>query len=96
MRIQIVCATPIRQRIETLDLRDGSTVGDALAIARKSGPLFDGQSSYAGLARFGKAVTEQDMLADGDRIELLRPLVADPKQSRRRRAEVQVRRSRSK
>ena len=96
MRIQIVYATPSLQRIETIDLPDGSTVGDALLMARKSGMLSDDQSGYAGLACFGKTVTEQDVLTDGDRIELLRPLVADPKESRRRRAEVQVRRNRAK
>lgn len=95
MRIQIVHASPSSQRIETIDLPDGSTVGSALVKARNSGLLPDDRDGYVGLARFGKPTTEQDILADGDRLELLRPLVADPKDIRRRRAEVHARRNRA-
>jgi putative ubiquitin-RnfH superfamily antitoxin RatB of RatAB toxin-antitoxin module len=38
------------------------------------------------LAVFGRAVTLATALHPGDRIELLRPLLADPKQRRRERA----------
>jgi putative ubiquitin-RnfH superfamily antitoxin RatB of RatAB toxin-antitoxin module len=38
------------------------------------------------LAVFGRAATPATVLHDGDRIELLRPLLADPKQRRRERA----------
>lgn len=92
MKVQIVYALPGLQRLETIDLPDGETVGGALMKARDSRLFADDQMGYAGLARFGKPVTEQDVLADGDRIELLRLLVADPKETRRRRAEVQARR----
>ena len=96
MRIQIAYASPSQQRIETVDLPDGSSVGSALAKAQSSGLLPDDRNGYVGLARFGKPTTEQDILEDGDRLELLRPLVADPKETRRRRAEVQARRNRAK
>jgi putative ubiquitin-RnfH superfamily antitoxin RatB of RatAB toxin-antitoxin module len=39
-----------------------------------------------GLALHGVRTTPEAVLRDGDRIELLRPLVADPKDARRRRA----------
>jgi uncharacterized protein len=96
MKIQIVHASPTKQRIDTIDMPDGSTVGDALAKAQST-ELFPAERyGCVGVARFGKPAAEQDILADGDRIELLRPLVADPKESRRRRADVQARRKRSK
>jgi len=42
--------------------------------------------SPAGMAVFGHPATPRTRLRDGDRIELLRPLQADPKQARRKRA----------
>ena len=38
------------------------------------------------LAIFGRAVKPGDTLRDGDRVEVLRPLLIDPMQARRRRA----------
>jgi putative ubiquitin-RnfH superfamily antitoxin RatB of RatAB toxin-antitoxin module len=35
---------------------------------------------------FGKSVPEDTVLREGDRLEIYRPLIADPKQARRRRA----------
>jgi len=43
-------------------------------------------SSEIGYAIFGQRAHPDTPLADGDRVELLRPLVADPKDLRRRRA----------
>jgi putative ubiquitin-RnfH superfamily antitoxin RatB of RatAB toxin-antitoxin module len=40
------------------------------------------------LGVFGKAVAPTYELSDGDRIEIYRPLVADPKEIRRQRAEM--------
>ena len=42
------------------------------------------------LARFGRLVTPETVLADGDRIEILRPLLADPKDQRRQRVRDKV------
>ena len=39
------------------------------------------------MAVFGRRVSDATILHDGDRLELLRALVIDPKQARRRRAE---------
>ena len=35
---------------------------------------------------FGKAVKLDTLLSDGDRVEIYRPLIADPKEARKRRA----------
>jgi putative ubiquitin-RnfH superfamily antitoxin RatB of RatAB toxin-antitoxin module len=39
---------------------------------------------------FGVRATGETVLRDGDRLELLRPLLADPKDARRRRAEAKT------
>jgi putative ubiquitin-RnfH superfamily antitoxin RatB of RatAB toxin-antitoxin module len=57
----------------------GSTVEDA---ASASGLAWD----EGRLGIYGKAVPPGTILRDGDRVEIYRPLVADPKELRRSRA----------
>ncbi|PJJ96991.1 RnfH family protein [Lysobacteraceae bacterium NML03-0222] len=82
MKIEMLAVWPERVQSQTLTLADGATVADALAASTlaRDFPL-------AGMAIFGKRVTETTVLHEGDRLELLRALLADPKQSRRKRAE---------
>lgn len=82
MKIEILAVWSEHVQSQTLALADGATVADALAASTlaRDFPL-------AGMAIFGKRVTETTVLHEGDRLELLRALLADPKQSRRKRAE---------
>ena len=90
MRVQLIRAWPGRFQAEDLDLAQGATVADALA---GTGIALDG---LAGYAIHGERVGTETPLREGDRLELLGPLLADPKDSRRRRAQVQAsRRQRS-
>ncbi len=67
-----------------VELPVGAHVEDAVAaFAPGSG------GEIAGVAIFGQRVKPRHVLADGDRVELLRGLVVDPKAARRARAEVQ-------
>ena len=66
-------------------LDEGASVADALAasgIVARLG-LFEAPLSYA---IFGQPAERETPVRDGDRVELLRPLVADPKARRRKRA----------
>jgi len=86
MRIEVVralgpAATEIKQVL--LELPDGASAGDALSASGLDFP------ALAGLAVYGERVTPAHLLRDGDRLELLRPLQLDPKQARRKRAQVQ-------
>ncbi|WP_162310126.1 RnfH family protein [Pseudoxanthomonas broegbernensis] len=80
LRVQVVLAWPHRQQVRELSLEDGATVGDAVRLAGL--PARD----VAGYAVYGVAAQAGQRLRDGDRVELLRPLQADPKEARRRRA----------
>ncbi|HTA63953.1 MAG TPA: RnfH family protein [Xanthomonadaceae bacterium] len=86
MRVVVVYALPERAWSTTLDLPTDATASDALAQAgfAEQVPGFD--ATKIGYAIFGKSIHSGTLLRDGDRLELLRPLVADPKQARRRRA----------
>ena len=81
MKVELIRAWPRRfERLE-LDLAEGACVADALdAAGWCPGP------EPRDCAIFGVAATAATRLRPGDRIELLRPLLADPKDARRRRA----------
>lgn len=80
IRVRVVLAWPRRFEEVELQLPAGARVADAIAA---SGLPLDG---IDGQAVFGERVEPDAIVADGDRIELLRPLAADPKDARRRRA----------
>jgi len=82
VKIEVVCAWPRRFESVWLELPVGATVGQALAA---SGWQDDAQT--VACAVFGVRAADETELHEGDRVELLRPLVADPKDARRRRAE---------
>ncbi len=81
MKIEVVLAWPRHAESATLQLPAGARVADAVAAAGWSDlPGIDGY------AIFGQRAQADTVLSEGDRVELLRPLQADPKDARRRRA----------
>ena len=78
----MVYATAHGANSEELELSEGTTVQAAVAASRFA------STPVAATAIFGKAVDADRVLEDGDRIELLRELLIDPKDARRRRAEM--------
>ena len=84
MRVEVVYALPDRQQLIELSLPTGATLDDALAAS--------GLLTSAGIGvelRFGihgRRCERGTVLADGDRLEIYRPLYFDPMESRRRRA----------
>jgi uncharacterized protein len=79
--VEVVLALPERQILRRLQLPEGSTVEDALAASGLTEKLRPG-----GVGIYGKAVPAKTMLREGDRVEIYRPLRADPKDLRRKRA----------
>lgn len=80
MKVEVVRAWPDRHESRQLQLADGATVGDAVAASGIDA------GGVAGLAVFGERVEAGYRLREGDRVEMLGPLLADPKEARRRRA----------
>lgn len=86
IRVEVVHALSTRQVALTVILPEGATVRDAIEAS--------GIATLVGLKAidlervgiWNRVVTADAMLADGDRVELHRPLIADPKDARRRRA----------
>ncbi|RDZ28657.1 RnfH family protein [Lysobacter silvisoli] len=85
MKIELVRAWPRRYESRQLDLPEGATLAQALAAA---GWAQDEET--VAYALHGVRATAETALRDGDRVELLRPLLADPKDARRRRAQAKA------
>ncbi len=88
IRVEVAYAEPDEQKIVALDVMKGTTIYDAI---KQSGieavfPQIDIDVAKVGL--FGKAVKKpkEHELKEGDRIEIYRPLIIDPKQARLNRA----------
>lgn len=82
IHVGVLRAWPHRYESISLELPDGASVADALAASGW------GDGDCAGLAVYGVRARPEQLLADGDRVEVLRCLQADPKDARRRRAAV--------
>jgi putative ubiquitin-RnfH superfamily antitoxin RatB of RatAB toxin-antitoxin module len=78
LRVEVVRALPGRQDVVVVELEQGATVHAALLAA--------GMPLDQPLGIYGCRVALDARLADGDRVELYRPLRADPKEARRRLA----------
>lgn len=87
IRVEVVYALSERQYLRPVTLAEGSTVEQAIVA---SGLLelrrdIDLQTNKVGI--YSKAAKLTDTVNDGDRVEIYRPLIADPKALRRQRAE---------
>lgn len=88
IHVEVVFATPHKQQIVALELPAGTSVREA-ALKSRLDAQFEGLDLvHADLGVFGKAVSkpEDTPLNDGDRVEIYRPLIADPKEVRKQRA----------
>jgi putative ubiquitin-RnfH superfamily antitoxin RatB of RatAB toxin-antitoxin module len=84
-RCTVAYATAERQWQWVVTLSDAATVADALELAHTEATGVDVPWD-ADVGIFGELCERSAVPLDGDRIELYRPLKADPKESRRERA----------
>ena len=86
LTIEVVFALPARQELISLTVSPGTTAEMALQQSA-IGDLFpDEDFSDYQLGIWGKLVTRSYSLKDGDRLEIYRPLLIDPRETRRARA----------
>ncbi|MCB1709942.1 MAG: RnfH family protein [Halioglobus sp.] len=86
IRVEVAYALPDKQAILALEVPAGTTV---LAAAQQSGiadkfDTIDLENDKFGI--FGNLVAPGQVLKEGDRVEIYRPLIADPKEVRKARA----------
>ncbi|MGC6405065.1 RnfH family protein [Bisgaard Taxon 45] len=90
IKVEIAYAYPERYYLKQLTVEEGTMIQTAIL---QSGILqqfteIDLRENKVGI--FSRPAKLTDQLKDGDRIEIYRPLLADPKEIRRKRAEQQA------
>ncbi|MDP9009672.1 MAG: RnfH family protein [Pseudomonadota bacterium] len=91
IRVEIVYAQPQHSIMKSLQLAQGSTITDALAAVAPDENFLGADLDKAAVGIFGRVVRRDQTLKDGDRIEIYRPLMDEPKLARRKRLSKSVR-----
>ena len=84
--IEVAYATPEKQLILECEVDPDTAVRDVVRVSGIEQHFPDMDLEHCDLGVFGKSVADDFELSDGDRIEIYRPLIADPKEVRRQRA----------
>lgn len=84
--IELVYALPQKQTLLSFEVPEGTTLAQGIALSgiHNSHPELDLATIKVGI--FGKLAPRDQVLREKDRIELYRPLFADPKEVRKQRA----------
>jgi putative ubiquitin-RnfH superfamily antitoxin RatB of RatAB toxin-antitoxin module len=86
IHVEVACAEPGRAFVRALVLPAGTTAAAAIAASGLADAWPGVAIADDGIGVFGRRVSPQRVLRDGDRVEVYRPLAIDPMQARRRRA----------
>ncbi len=86
IRVEVVLLLPTQQEVISVVLTSGSTLADAIDQSGILGKFDNFCLDPESVGIFGSLTDIKQRLHDGDRVEIYRPLIADPKENRRRRA----------
>jgi len=86
LQVYVVYATPQQQFIRPMRVAPGTTIGQAIEGSGVLASFPDINLVTQPVGIYGKKKTLDTALRERDRIEIYRALVADPKDSRRKRA----------
>ncbi len=84
---EVVFALPDMQALVALTGPAGTTVAEAIAMSGIDRQFPDEQLDALPTGIWGRPVERDQRLADGDRVEIYRPLEIDPREARRRLAQ---------
>jgi uncharacterized protein len=86
IEVEVAFATPEKQLIKSLNIEKGTTAEQAIRLSEIGSEFeqFDVLAMPIGI--FSKSVEKDYILREFDRVEIYRPLIADPKEVRKRRA----------
>ncbi|MBD8215623.1 RnfH family protein [Erwinia persicina] len=85
--VEVVYALPEKQYLYSVKVEEGSTVEQAIIASGLLTLRSDINLQENKVGIFSRPVKLHDIVQCGDRIEIYRPLIADPKDLRRQRAE---------
>jgi len=84
--VEVAYATPVRQEIIEVSVRPGTTVEQVIHESGMLARFPEIELTRQRVGIFGETARLQDAVHDGDRVEIYRPLLTDPKEARRTRA----------
>lgn len=87
IEVEVAYALPDRQSIVTVVVEQGCTAVQAAELSGIAKQFAGMDLATAKLGIFGKTVKAGYVMQAGDRVEIYRPLIADPKATRKARAE---------
>lgn len=85
INVEVVFASPEQQLLKAVRVADGCTAAAAIEAAGMHSLWQSASGQQLPLARFGRLISGAQALGEGDRVEILRPLLADPKDQRHQR-----------
>jgi putative ubiquitin-RnfH superfamily antitoxin RatB of RatAB toxin-antitoxin module len=85
--VEVAYALPEKQYLQRVTVEEGTTIEQVIVASGllELRPDIDLASNKVGI--YSRPAKLNDVVGDGDRIEIYRPLIADPKELRRLRAE---------
>jgi len=83
--VEVAYALPDRQLLVKLNVRQGTTVSEAIELSGLKEEFPDMEIAEVGV--FSRKVTLDQPLLNGDRVEIYRPLIASPREMRKQRAQ---------
>ncbi|HEX7635020.1 MAG TPA: RnfH family protein [Noviherbaspirillum sp.] len=86
IHVQVCYAKPGRQWLQDLTVQEGTTLEAAIMLSGIVNEVSEIDLSVCRTGIYGKLKTLDTVLREHDRVEIYRPLIADPKESRRKRA----------
>lgn len=86
LNVEIVYALAQRSIAKALQVPSGASIADALLLAAADPEFRDVDLANAAVGIYGMVALRDQPLQDGDRIEVYRPLLEEPKLARRKRA----------
>ncbi|WP_312458082.1 RnfH family protein [Pseudescherichia sp.] len=87
IRVEVAYALPEKQYLQRVTLSEGATVEEAINASGLLELRSDIDLAKNKVGIFSRPAKLADAVQDGDRVEIYRPLIADPKELRRKRAE---------
>lgn len=86
IQIEVVLAMPGRQELVSLEVPVGTKLAEAITLSGLPEKFEGFELDLTRVGIFSQKASPEQVLLAGDRVEIYRPLIADPKEVRRQRA----------
>ncbi|CAB5587941.1 RnfH family protein [Providencia hangzhouensis] len=87
LNIEVTYALPEKQFLLSVKVKEGATIEEAILASGILALRDDIDLKKNKIGIYSRPAKLTDLVQDGDRVEIYRPLIADPKELRRKRAE---------